>query len=124
MVLSVLMAIQSAQLVPLPAGALSISGYLDSSFSFAMRTDAQAKWDSTANPHEFVIHFKPSRAIPELTQDRINPFLPRIDVAFHPLASPILCLDEMFKSLPPTLMLMSDGELFFRDFSLSPSYAD
>ena len=84
-----------------------------------MRTDAQAKWDSTANPRELVIHFKPSRAIPELTQDSFSPAS-----MLHFIHWQVLCLDEMFKSLPKTLMLMSDGELFFRDFSLFPSYAD
>lgn len=119
--LSTLMAIQSAQLdsVQLPTAALNFSGHLDSSFSFAAQKDASARWEPTANPHEMVFHFKPSPALPELTKERIHPFLPSVDVAMHPLASPILCPDEMFKSLPPMLMFMSDGELFYRDISLS-----
>ena len=119
------MAIQSAQLdsVHLPAGLVSLSGYLDSSYSFGMDGHA-AVWEPTANPHEIMVYFKPSPAYPELTPDNWHPFLPRTDAALHPLASPILCPDEMFKSLPPMLMLMSDGELFYRDMSISTLKTD
>ncbi len=113
-----LMAIQSVQLegIPLPLGAISICGHIDSSFSFGMDIK-QAKWDATVNPHGTILEFKPSPAIPELNLSDAHPFLPGMDVAMHPLASPILCPDEMFKSLPPLLTFMSDGELFYPDFS-------
>jgi hypothetical protein len=126
MMVSALMAIHSAQLesISLPAGGISLSGYLDSSFSFGMRDDAQAKWEPTANPHEVLFNFKPSPALPELVLEKIVPFLPKLDIAFDPLASPILCPDEIFKSLPPLLMFMSDGELFYRDLSLSPTFTN
>jgi acetyl esterase/lipase len=122
MVLSAMMAIHSAQVesVSLPAGGITLSGHLDSSFSFGMGDDAKAKWEPTASPHKILVHFKPSPALPELVLEKIHPFLPRLDIAFDPLASPILCPDEIFRSLPPILMLMSDGELFYKDLSLSP----
>ena len=118
MVLSMMMAIHSAQLqdVPLPCGAINICPQIDSSFSFGIGF-AQT-WDPTVNPHNLVLQFKPSPAIPELRPENAHPFLPGMEIAMHPLASPILCPDEMFKSLPPMLMLMSDGELFYKDFSM------
>ena len=113
-----LMAIQSAQLedISLPIGAISICGHIDSSFSFGMDIK-QAKWDPTVNPHDTFLAFKPSPAIPKLNLADAHPFLPSMEMAMHPLASPILCPDEMFKSLPPLLMLMSDEELIYPDFS-------
>jgi hypothetical protein len=118
MVLAMLMAIQSAQLedISLPVGAISICGHIDSSFSFGMDIE-RTRWDSTVNPHGTILAFKPSPAIPKLNLADAHPFLPSMDVAMHPLASPILCHDEMFKSLPPLLMLMSDGALFYPEFS-------
>jgi acetyl esterase/lipase len=120
MVLAMLMAIQSAQLgdVCIPAGAVTLSGTIDSSFSFGM-DGAQTKWDAVVNPHDVVLSFKPSPALPELNFATAHPFLPRMELALHPLVSPILCPDEMFKQFPPLLMLMSDGELFYKDFSES-----
>src|SRR5271170_5996202 len=118
LVLSMLMAIQSAQLasVPLPAGIISLSGPLDSSFSFDME-GRQSPWDPTASPHHDFPVFKPSPAIPRVTVATGHPFLPRINAAMHPLASPILCPDEMFRAFPPMLMLMSDEEYFYKEFS-------
>jgi len=75
-----------------------------------------------SDPHDMVLVFKPSPAIPELNVDSPQPFLGRGTHALHPLASPILCPDEMFRSLPPMLMLMSSGE-FFRDISMTREYA-
>jgi hypothetical protein len=120
MVLALLMAIQTAQLedVPVPAGVITISGHLDSSFNWGME-GPRTLWDATANPHEMQVLFKPSAAIPELTPASAVPFLPTIDTALHPLASPILFPDEMFKHAPPMLMLMSDGEFFYKEFSAS-----
>ena len=113
------MAIQSAQLasVPLPAGIINLSGSLDSSFSFGME-ERQSEWDPTASPHHDFPVFKPSPAIPRLTVATGHPFLPGINVAMHPLASPVCCPDEMFKAFPPMLMLMSDGEYFYKEFSM------
>jgi hypothetical protein len=53
MVLALLMAIQTAQLddVPVPAGVITISGHLDSSFSWGME-GPRTLWDAAANPHE------------------------------------------------------------------------
>jgi acetyl esterase/lipase len=120
MVLALLMAIQTAQLedVPDPAGVITISGHLDSSFSWGME-GSQTLWDPTANPHEMQALFKPSAVVPELTPSSAHPFLPAIDTALHPLASPVLFPDEMFKYSPPMLMLMSDGEFFYKEFSAS-----
>jgi acetyl esterase/lipase len=116
-----LMAIESAQLedVPLPAGGISICGAVDSSISFGMDGPNSA-WDATVNPHEVTVEFKPGPAIPEYNPSAAHPFLPSMEVALHPLASPILCPDEMFKALPPLLMMVSDGELMYKDFSITP----
>ena len=117
-----LIAIKSAQLedICLPAGAISICGHIDSSFSFGME-GAQTIWDATVNPHDMVVQFKPSPALPELKLTNAHPFLPSMELGMHPLASPILCPDEMFKDFPPLLMLVSDGELIYKDFSNSLS---
>src|SRR5271156_4823472 len=119
--MSMLMAIQSARLasVPLPAGIITLSGFLDSSFNFGME-GPQTAWDPTVSPHYAFRTFKPSPAIPKFTIEKAHPFLPRMEVAMHPLASPILCPDEMFNAFPPMLMLMSDGELFYKEFSTAP----
>ena len=120
-VLSTLMAIQSAQLasVPLPAGIITLSGFLDSSFSFGME-GPQSVWDSTLSPRDDFPGFKPSPAIPRLLLETAHPFLPSMNVAMHPLASPILCPDEMFKAFPPMLMLINDGEYIYKEFSMAP----
>jgi len=76
----------------------------------------QSPWDPTASPHHDFPVFKPSPAFPRLTVAMGN--LPGINVAMHPLASPILCPDEMFKAFPPMLMLMSDEEYFYKEFSM------
>lgn len=116
-----LMAILSTQLegVPLPGGAISISGHVDSSFSFGMEGN-QSEWDATVNPHDILLQFKPSPVTPQYKISDVHPFLPSMDLSMHPLASPILCPDEMFRAFPPILMLMSDGELFYKDFSKRP----
>lgn len=118
--MAMFMAIESAQLedVLLPAGGISICGAIDSSISFGMDGPNSA-WDAMVNPHDVVIEFKPSPAIPEYNLSAVHPFLPSIELALHPLASPILCPDEMFKNLPPLLMMMSDGELLYKDFSIA-----
>lgn len=119
--MSMLMAIQSAQLasVPLPAGIITLSGFLDSSFSFGME-GPQTDWDPTVGPHDALPLLKPSPAIPKFTIETAHPFLPGMEVAMHPLASPILCPDEMFNAFPPMLMLMSDGEYVYKEFSTAP----
>jgi acetyl esterase/lipase len=120
MALALLMAIQAAQLdeIPVPAGVITMSGHLDSSFSWGM-DGVQSQWDPTTNPHDMQELFKQSPAATELPLDSAHPFLPTMDFALHPLASPILFPDEMFESSPPMLMLMSDGELFHKEFSTS-----
>jgi acetyl esterase/lipase len=118
--LTALLALQSAQneSLPIPAALISLAGCLDLSFSFGM-DGPQSQWDIAVNPHDSVVHFKPSPALPELKRENAHPCLPRLELAMHPLASPILCPEEMFKSLPPMLMLMSNGEFFYREFSRS-----
>jgi len=124
--MSMLMAIQSAHVdsVPLPAGIITLSGLLDSSFCFGM-DGPQSAWDPTVSPHDSYPVYKPSPALPKLTVETAHPYLPRMDVAMHPLASPILCPDEMFKTLPPMLMLASDGEFVYKEFCTAPRlYSD
>src|SRR5271169_4085502 len=122
MVLSALMAIQAAQVdtVPIPAGVMTFSGLLDVTYRSGMQQPCQATWEGYANPHELTGHFKPSPAIPELTLDNIHPYLRKMEDALHPLASPIACPDELFRSFPPILMLMGDGDFFCKDLSILP----
>ena len=126
MALSTLMAIQAAQVdsVPLPGGVMTFSGLLDASFSCGIQQPCLANWEGYANPHEVSMHFKPSLALPELTLENIHPFLQRMTDALHPLASPIVCPAEMFKSFPPLLMFMGDGDFFYKDISLISDYSN
>lgn len=118
--LTVLMALVSAEMtsVPLPAGAITLSGGgFDSSFCFGL-DGPQSNCDPTHNPHEG-FGFKPSPAWPGTTLEQFQPWLPSPAFTFHPLMSPILCPDGLFKSLPPLLMLVSDGELVYKNNSKS-----
>jgi acetyl esterase/lipase len=117
MAMSALMAIQAAHVdaVPLPAGVITVCGVLDATFSHGMRQPCQAIWETYANPHELTGHFKPSPALPEFTLENIHPWCRNLTDSLHPLASPIACPDEMFKSFPPMLMFMGSGDFFCED---------
>ena len=82
-----------------------------------MQSSSQSPWDPTVNPHEHPVLWQPSAAIPELSYDTAHAYLPRLEVAMHPLASPVLCPDEMLKEFPSMLMFVSDSELLYKESS-------
>lgn len=73
MILVLLMTIQFAQLedISLPIGAISICGHIHHS-AFGMDIK-QAKWDPTVNPHDTLLAFKLSPAIPMLNLADAHP---------------------------------------------------